>query len=77
MVTCGTSFPDKAKVTPEEIGLRTVIAMSRSALPAIPGIVFLSGGMSEEEASLNLNAANKIKEIKVPFALSFSFGRAL
>ena len=63
MVTCGTSCPDKAKVTAEEIGLRTAIAFSRSVLPAVPGIVFLSGGMSEEEASLNLNAANKIKEI--------------
>ena len=77
MVTAGTSCPDKSKVTPEEIGLRTAIAMSRSVLPSVPGIVFLSGGMSEEEASLNLNAANRVKDVKVPFALSFSFGRAL
>ena len=77
MVTCGTSFPDKAKITPEEVGLRTAIAFSRSVLPSVPGIVFLSGGMSEEEASLNLNAINKIQEVKIPFHMSFSFGRAL
>ncbi|PWS23038.1 hypothetical protein DKP78_15260, partial [Enterococcus faecium] len=40
------------------------------------GIVFLSGGQSEEEASQNLNAMNKLST-KKPWALSFSFGRAL
>lgn len=77
MVTCGTTYPDKAKVTPEEVGQRTAIAFSRCVLPAVPGIVFLSGGMSEEEASLNLNAVNRVKEVSMPYHLSFSFGRAL
>ena len=39
--------------------------------PAVTGITFLSGGQSEEEASINLNALNK------PWALTFSYGRAL
>jgi len=44
--------------------------------PAVPGIVFLSGGQSEEEATVNLNAMNKLEVLK-PWTLSFSFGRAL
>lgn len=43
---------------------------------AVPGIVFLSGGQSEEEASLNLNAINQVPLLR-PWALSFSYGRAL
>jgi len=43
---------------------------------AVPGIVFLSGGQSEEDATIHLNAINQVPGIK-PWALSFSFGRAL
>jgi fructose-bisphosphate aldolase class I len=39
--------------------------------------MFLSGGQSEEEASLNLNEMNKITAIPKPWTLSFSYGRAL
>jgi fructose-bisphosphate aldolase, class I len=46
-------------------------------VPALPGVCFLSGGQSEEEASLNLNAMNKISEMQRPWALTFSYGRAL
>ena len=42
----------------------------------VPGIVFLSGGQSEEEATVNLDAINKFKGNN-PWALTFSFGRAL
>lgn len=42
----------------------------------IPGITFLSGGQSEEEASVHLNAVNQVELLK-PWALTFSFGRAL
>ena len=76
MVTAGTTNPNKAKVSAEEIGMRTLTALKRCVVPAVPGIMFLSGGMSEEEASLNLNALNKISEHH-PWSLSFSFGRAL
>lgn len=51
-------------------------ALRRTVPPAVPGIVFLSGGQSEEEATVNLNAMNKLEVVK-PWTLSFSFGRAL
>jgi len=54
----------------------TVAALRRTVPPAVPGIVFLSGGQSEEEATQNLNAMNKLEVLK-PWTLSFSFGRAL
>ena len=40
------------------------------------GVTFLSGGQSEEEATIHLNAINKDPRVK-PWALTFSFGRAL
>lgn len=54
----------------------TVKALRRSVPPAVPGVVFLSGGQSEEEATVNLNEMNKLQVLK-PWTLSFSFGRAL
>ena len=45
--------------TPEQIGEATVTALQRMVPAAVPGITFLSGGQSEEEASVNLNAVNK------------------
>lgn len=44
--------------------------------PYVAGITFLSGGQSEEEASVNLNASNNCPLVK-PWSLTFSFGRAL
>ncbi|RDX83915.1 Fructose-bisphosphate aldolase 5, cytosolic, partial [Mucuna pruriens] len=64
------------KVAPEVIAEYTVKALRRTVPAAVPGIVFLSGGQSEEEATLNLNAMNKLEVLK-PWTLSFSFGRAL
>ncbi|KAF6153844.1 hypothetical protein GIB67_001077 [Kingdonia uniflora] len=64
------------QVTPEVIAEYTVRALRRTVPPAVPGIVFLSGGQSEEQATLNLNAMNKLEVLK-PWTLSFSFGRAL
>ena len=57
MVTPGQSSGVKA--TPAEVGKATVTALSRTVPPAMPGVVFLSGGQSEEEASVNLNAINQ------------------
>merc|ERR1712168_857801 len=74
MVTPGQSCPQQA--TPAEVGKATVTALSRTVPPAVPGIVFLSGGQSEEEASVNLNAINQYPG-KKPWRLTFSFGRAL
>ena len=62
--------------TSEDIAKWTVKVLSNTVPPAIPGINFLSGGMSEEEATLALNAINKHKG-KNPWTLSFSYGRAL
>lgn len=76
MVTPGAKNADKDKVTAEEIATRTVVALSRTLPPAMVGVMFLSGGMSEEEGSLFLNAMNKL-EMRRPWFLSFSYGRAL
>lgn len=46
------------KPSHEEIALATVTALQRSVPPAVPGVVFLSGGQSELDATLNLNAIN-------------------
>lgn len=47
------------KNTPQQNAQATVTALSRTVPAAVPGIVFLSGGQSEEEASINLNAINQ------------------
>lgn len=77
MVTPGSKNEARSTVSAEEIAFRTVVALSRSVNPACQGITFLSGGQSEEEASLNLNAMNNLKETRRPWVLSFSYGRAL
>ncbi|PIO62187.1 hypothetical protein TELCIR_16266 [Teladorsagia circumcincta] len=59
MVTPGRDFKG-SKPTPEDIARATVTAMLRVVPPAVPGIMFLSGGQSEEEATLNLNAMNQV-----------------
>jgi fructose-bisphosphate aldolase class I len=74
MVTAGQSC--QTKYTPEQNALATVTALRRTVPSAVPGIVFLSGGQSEEEASLNLNAINQVSLLR-PWVLSFSYGRAL
>ena len=75
MVTPGATNGQAA--SPEQIAWLTVRTLSRSIVPALPGVVFLSGGQSEEAASLNLNAMNKLENIQRPWALTFSYGRAL
>lgn len=74
MVTGGQSCPQK--FTPEQVAMATVTALRRTVPAAVPGICFLSGGQSEEEASLNLNAMNRCNLLR-PWRVSFSYGRAL
>ncbi|XP_021345403.1 fructose-bisphosphate aldolase-like [Mizuhopecten yessoensis] len=74
MVTAGQSCTKK--YTTEENGRATVQALSRTVPAAVPGITFLSGGQSEVCATENLNAINRFPGRK-PWALTFSFGRAL
>lgn len=75
MVTAGQGFKGPMP-SPDDIAIATVTALQRSVPPAVPGVVFLSGGQSEEDASRNLNAINKVVG-KKPWALTFSYGRAL
>jgi fructose-bisphosphate aldolase class I len=73
MVLPGTDHPHKA--TPEEVAAETVRIFRRVVPCAVPGIHFLSGGQAPEEATANLNAINCTSA--QPWALSFSYGRAL
>jgi fructose-bisphosphate aldolase class I len=72
MVISGQSCPEQAPA--ERIAELTVDCFLRHVPAAVPGIVFLSGGQSELEATENLNAINRIGG---PWPLSFSYGRAL
>jgi len=74
MVLPGQSNPKKA--TPVEVASYTLRVLQRTIPPAMQGIMFLSGGQSEEEATLNLNAMNAM-QTKKPWFLSFSYARAL
>merc|ERR1712226_280582 len=74
MVTPGQACPNRASA--EEIAQATVTAFQRTIPPAMPGIVFLSGGHSEYDATKSLNAITQYEGCK-PWKLSFSFGRAL
>ncbi|VDK29211.1 unnamed protein product [Gongylonema pulchrum] len=74
MVTPGMQY--KGKCSHEDIARATVTALQRTVPVAVPGVVFLSGGQSEEDATLNLNAINQYAG-KKPWALTFSYGRAL
>jgi len=67
----------KQQASSEDIARATVQALQRTVPPAVPGITFLSGGQSEEEASVNLNAMNALPLGPRPWSLTFSYGRAL
>ncbi|EGF80173.1 hypothetical protein BATDEDRAFT_35107 [Batrachochytrium dendrobatidis JAM81] len=66
----------KTKYSPADIARATVTVLRRTVPAAVPGITFLSGGQSEEEATVHLNEMNKVPEVR-PWALTFSYGRAL
>jgi fructose-bisphosphate aldolase, class I len=72
MVLAGKKCPEQAGA--ERIAELTVRCFENHVPAAIPGIVFLSGGQSELEATENLNAINRTGG---PWPLSFSYGRAL
>jgi fructose-bisphosphate aldolase class I len=67
---------DAPTASPAEVAKYTVRTMLRTIPPAVPGIHFLSGGMSEEESTLNLQALQE-ECPNSPWALTFSYGRAL
>jgi fructose-bisphosphate aldolase, class I len=72
MVVPGKSSPDQ--VGNQQIADATLTCILRHVPAAVPGIVFLSGGQSDIEATERLNALNRRK---MPWELSFSYGRAL
>jgi len=72
MVISGKGCSEQA--SSERIAERTIRCFLDNVPAAIPGIVFLSGGQSELEATENLNTINQIGG---PWTLSFSYGRAL
>ena len=76
MVLSGKSASHRADCS--EVAERTVECLANTVPAAVPGIVFLSGGQSDEEATVNLNAINKFASSQgVPWELSFSYGRGL
>lgn len=64
-----------ATASVEEVAEMTVQALKATVPPAVPGIAFLSGGQSEEEATAHLSAMNAMHDL--PWKLTFSYGRAL
>jgi fructose-bisphosphate aldolase, class I len=73
MVLSGYECPEQA--SHEEVAAETIRCFKRHVPSAVPGIVFLSGGQSDEDATANLNAMNAMGAH--PWQLSFSYGRAL
>ena len=76
MTTAGAACSTRPSA--EEVGEFTARTLSRTVPAAVPSILFLSGGLSEEDASLCLNAINEAAaQGYAPWHLGFSFGRAL
>ena len=73
MVLPGTTSGDKASV--EEVAAATLQVLKSTVPATLPGIVFLSGGQSDQDATAHLDAMNKAGPH--PWPLSFSYGRAM
>jgi len=74
MVISGASASNRADV--ETVARETVRCLLNTVPASVPGIAFLSGGQSDEEASSHLNAMHNLG-IDLPWGLTFSYGRAL
>jgi fructose-bisphosphate aldolase class I len=75
MVLPGLLCPKQNSI--DEVADATVKCLLRTVPAAVPGVMFLSGGQSSELASARLNAMNAKYKSKLPWALSFSFARAI
>src|ERR1700733_4035311 len=73
MAISGKKCPTQASV--EEVAEKTIRLLKSCVPAAVPGIAFLSGGQSDEDATAHLNAMNKIGNL--PWKVTFSYGRAL
>ncbi len=74
MVIAGTDYSRQASV--QDVAQATVRCLKRTVPAALPGVVFLSGGQSDQLATAHLNAMNAAGA-SLPWPLSFSYGRAL
>ena len=77
MIMPGADCP--ARAGPDEIAAHTLRVLRCTVPPAVPGVAFLSGGQTEEQATVNLHTINRAAAESggAPWALTFSFGRAL
>jgi len=73
MVVCGKGCGAQASV--QEVAERTIAALKATTPAAVPGVAYLSGGQSDEQATAHLDAMNKIGGF--PWRMTFSYGRAL
>jgi fructose-bisphosphate aldolase class I len=73
MIISGTKAQNRA--TPSEVAEATIRCLKQYVPESVPGIAFLSGGQTSEEATEHLNLMNKMGDL--PWELSFSYGRAL
>lgn len=74
MVTSGLDATDKAGV--QEVAEKTIECLLSTVPAEVPGIAFLSGGQTDEEASAHLSAMNSLGK-DLPWNVTFSYGRAL
>ena len=76
MVLSGKDASDRAGA--EQVAEATVRCFKNTVPAAVPGLVFLSGGQSDDEATINLDAINRhAASVGAPWELSFSYGRGL
>jgi fructose-bisphosphate aldolase class I len=76
MVLSGKEASNRAPA--EEVARRTIACFKETVPAAVPGIVFLSGGQSDEEATVNLDAIARLAVVeRAPWELSYSYGRGL
>ena len=74
MVISGLDAENRAGI--EEVARETIRCLLSTVPPAVPGIAFLSGGQSDQEATMHLNAMHLLSA-SLPWAVTFSYGRAL
>ena len=74
MISAGVDCEDQ--ISREEVARMTVDCLTENVPHNLPGIVFLSGGQSDEDATAHLNLMNKMR-VEHPWQLSYSYGRAL
>jgi fructose-bisphosphate aldolase class I len=70
-----SGYDSSEQASHDEVAAETIRCFKRHVPAAVPGVVFLSGGQSDEDATANLNAMNALGDH--PWQLSFSYGRAL